>query len=394
MLRVLPGVPALRAFPMPPLLYFRIVCLTLVLLTCAKAQSADLTGEQIYLEQCVRCHGILGVGTAEVGAPLTGDQSLKELSKRIHETMPEDTAEKCSAPDAELVAAYIHQTFYSIVAQERNRPARVELSHLTVRQYENMAADLISSFHGEPELSDARGIKADYYKTSQQNKETLAIERTDPQIDFQFGEGSPGEPISPGEYSVQWSGALSPPETGVYEFIVETENVARLFLNEDENPLVDASVRSGDEREYRGTARLLARRPIHIRLEFFKSKEKTASIRLKWKPPLRPVEVIPDRCLSPLWVPRTLILTTQFPPDDRSRGYERGSSVSREWYEATTQAALEIATAVVADRTRRPTHQRAAQEGTRAARLPFAATPRSPVRSTAMSTARRHQRRA
>ena len=38
------------------------------------------------------------------------------------------------------------------------------------------------------------------------------------------------------------------------------------------------------------------------------------------------------------------MLTTPFPPDDNSLGYERGSSVSKAWDEATTQAAFEVAT--------------------------------------------------
>ena len=50
--------------------------------------------------------------------------------------------------------------------------------------------------------------------------------------------------------------------------------------------------------------------------------------------------------------------TTPFPPDDRSVGYERGTSVSKAWDQATTDAAIEVAGYVVAhlQRTgRRPT---------------------------------------
>ena len=35
------------------------------------------------------------------------------------------------------------------------------------------------------------------------------------------------------------------PETGVYEFIVRTENGARLWVNDNTKPLVDAWVKSG-----------------------------------------------------------------------------------------------------------------------------------------------------
>ncbi|MBC8136746.1 MAG: DUF1592 domain-containing protein, partial [Fibrella sp.] len=43
----------------------------------------------------------------------------------------------------------------------------------------------------------------------------------------------------------------------------------------------------------------------------------------------------------------TFVLTAPFPPDDRSMGYERGNSVSKEWDDATTSAALETADYVV-----------------------------------------------
>ena len=42
------------------------------------------------------------------------------------------------------------------------------------------------------------------------------------------------------------------------------------------------------------------------------------------------------------------MVETPFPPDDRSAGYERGVSVSPEWDEATTLAAVETADRVVA----------------------------------------------
>ena len=37
------------------------------------------------------------------------------------------------------------------------------------------------------------------------------------------------------------------------------------------------------------------------------------------------------------------VLTTPFPPDDKSIGYERGSTVSAEWFAAATAASAETA---------------------------------------------------
>jgi hypothetical protein len=138
-------------------------------------------------------------------------------------------------------------------------------------------------------------------------------------------------------------------ETGSYEFIIRTENGARLWVNDTDTPLIDAWVRSGTEIERRASLPLLGGRAYPLRLEIFKSRkarEKTASIALAWKPPHGVEEVIPARCLSPEPFPETYLVSTAFPPDDRSLGWERGTTVSKAWDEATTEAALDAASYV------------------------------------------------
>ena len=65
-------------------------------------------------------------------------------------------------------------------------------------------------------------------------------------------------------------------------------------------------------------------------------------------PAARTFEVIPRRNLSPSVVPEVFVLQTPFPPDDRSVGYERGTSISKAWDQATTDAAIEVADYVAA----------------------------------------------
>ena len=50
-----------------------------------------------------------------------------------------------------------------------------------------------------------------------------------------------------------------------------------------------------------------------------------------------------ERVLSTAASPRTYVVDTTFPADDRSLGYERGSSVSPTWHAAVVQAALDTA---------------------------------------------------
>ncbi|HEY2910102.1 MAG TPA: DUF1592 domain-containing protein, partial [Gemmataceae bacterium] len=59
------------------------------------------------------------------------------------------------------------------------------------------------------------------------------------------------------------------------------------------------------------------------------------------------VVAIPARQLAPQRSPEAFLVSTPFPPDDRSLGWERGTSISKEWDAATTDAALETANYVV-----------------------------------------------
>ena len=303
---------------------------------------------------------------------------MASLARLIAKTMPEDAPGECVGADAEKVAGYIYDTFYSKDAQARNRfrLPRIELSRLTVRQYRNAVTDLIGSFRNPSRWDDQRGLKGEYSGRGRRRRDNNSsggsLNRVDPEINFQFGTSSPipeqdalkdvakrwqraplllvplraFRPFSQ-EFRVTWQGSLLAPETGEYEFRVKTENATKLSVNDLRRPLFDALVKSGGDTEYRGSVYLLGGRAYPIRLEFSRSKEITSSIALEWKIPGRAFEVIPRRNLVPVSMPETFVLTPPFPPDDRSAGYERGTSVSKAWDLATTDAAIEVAGYVV-----------------------------------------------
>lgn len=317
------------------------------------------TGEQVYRAQCASCHGASGEGTAEYPRSLAGDRSVPQLSRLIARTMPEDDPGTCVGEDADKVAAYIHESFYSQGARARNTPPRIELSRLTVRQYRNAVADLIGSFRAPGSWGAERGLRGEYF---QSNFRKRVIERTDPEVRFDFGESSPDpSKFEAREFSIRWEGSVLAPETGDYEFIVRTEHAARLWVNGGNRPLVDAWVKSGKDTEHRASIFLLGGRAYPLRLEFTKAKQgvddsktnKTkpppvkASVALEWKLPRRPAEVVPRRNLGTGRAAEAFTVSTPFPPDDRSVGYERGTSVSKAWDQATTDAAIEVAGYVV-----------------------------------------------
>jgi len=353
--------------------------LMVALVPCMVAAGPARTGEQIYRQQCASCHGTSGEGTDDhYPRWLVGDRSVTGLARFIAKTMPEDAPGECVGEDAEKVAAFIYEAFYSKAAQARNhfQAPRIELSRLTVRQYRNTVADLIGSFRTPGRWDDERGLKAEYSSRGRRRRDGNgggnSLNRIDSEIRFAFGTDSPipeqnalkdvskrwqripvlfvplasFRPFSQ-EFRANWQGAVFAPETGEYEFLIKTENATRLLVNDKVRPLIDALVKSGNDTEYRASIYLMGGRAYPLRMELSRSKEKTSSIALEWKLPRRAFEVIPRRNLSPSSPPELFVLKTPFPPDDRSAGYERGTSVSKAWDQATTDAAIEVASYVV-----------------------------------------------
>ncbi len=326
---------------------------------CPAAAAADVSaGATIYRQKCASCHGPNGEGSKDYEKPLAGERSVAQLAKVIARSMPQDDPGTLSQADAEKVAAYVHETFYSPAARERNRPARIELARLTVRQYRNAVADLVGSFRPVVRWDEQRGLKGEYYKGRRLGRGERVLERVDPEIKFDFGTESPvPEKTEAHEFGIRWTGSLLAPETGQYEFLVRTEHATRLWLNDLNKPLIDAWVKSGNDTEYRASVFLVGGRAYPLRLDYSKAKQgvddsKTnpnkpsavkSSITLEWTRPHRTPEVVPSRCLLPVSVPEAFVVSTPFPPDDRSRGWERGTTVSKEWDEACTEAAFATA---------------------------------------------------
>lgn len=331
--------------------------------TKSKAPAKAKTGAQVYQAKCAPCHGVNGQGGAAYPKPLTGTQSVGELSKFIAQQMPPGPV-KCAAPDAAKVAQYMYDTFYSPLAQERDRPARVSLSRLTVRQFKNSVTDLLSGMQPRWGVGTQGGLSATYFRGRLwEGKDP--IKRVDSAIRAQFGTEAPKVPgldnVDPHKFSIRWVGSVVAPDTGDYEFIVRSDQAVRLYLNSQTKPLIDGWIRSSNDNEFRASIPLTGGQAYPIVLEFSKStvgvddtekrkklKPAPAFVELQWKRPKLAAETIPSRFLFSQEVRESYVVSTRFPADDRSIGYERGSSVSKAWDDATTEAALEAASYVAA----------------------------------------------
>ena len=295
--------------------------------------AAGPDGAALYKQQCARCHGADGQGAKKYPKPLAGDLAVPQLAEYLARTMPEDNPESLDPAEATAIAAFMAGDFYGKQARDRRTPVRADLSRLTVRQYDTAVADLLGSFRGEPKYD---------FKPDRGQAEPVRYARND------------------------FVGSLFAPHTGEYEFVftAPADTRGRVWLNDFTRPLVDAWVRSGPETEFRGRAKLLGGRAYRIKVEAVKidknrKRNKTfvgppapdspPAVVLRWVPPGGlPLEVVPDRYLAESKVPEVYVNPVNFPPDDRSMGWERGNAVSKAWDQATTDAAVAAADHVAA----------------------------------------------
>ena len=321
-----------------------------------KHLAAPRAGEVVYREDCMRCHGPVGEGVAgKSDDPLVGEKSIAALAKYIVREMPEDDPGALSIADATTAAEYIHQAFYSAAARARNHPPRIELAHLTVRQYRESIADLLGSLRTVRTTSEGGGLAGVYRerperdpKTPDRNRPEVTFkQQVDPLVDFDFGAQAPEKGTFAAQFAINWSGSVLVPDTGEYEFRVTSPNGVRLYVNppdngNERNALIDLWVSSGMSRTASSTVFLLGGRSVPLKLEFFKYKDKSAGVKLEWRPPGGAWAVIPSANLSPKDSTHVHVVSVPLPPDDASIGYERGASVAREWTEAIAKGALQV----------------------------------------------------
>ena len=318
--------------------------------------AAPRSGEVVYREECMRCHGPVGQGVAgKSDEPLVGEKGVPSLAKYIAREMPEDDAGALSAAESSASAEYIHKAFYSAEARARNHPPRIELAHLTVRQYRESIADLLGSLRAATSATESGGLTGSYRERPERDKakpdqnkpEVRFKEQLDAVVDFDFGTQPPEKGTYAAQFSINWSGSLLVPDTGEYEFRITSTNGVRLYVNapddgSEKSALIDLWVSSGMSRAGQSPLFLLGGRSYPLKVEFFKFKDKTAGLKLEWRPPGGAWAIIPASNLSPKGSSQVHVISVPLPPDDGSIGYERGASVSREWTEAVAKGALQV----------------------------------------------------
>lgn len=140
------------------------------------------------------------------------------------------------------------------------------------------------------------GLKAVYFDN--QNLMGALYGRTDSQVNFFWGTGSPATGISPDSFSVRWTGKVVSAHSQTYTFYTQTDDGVRLWVNGVQlvNGWQDSFL--GMVKERKGTINLVAGQQYDIKMEYY-DKSGNASAKLLWSSPSVPKQIIPSNALIP-----------------------------------------------------------------------------------------------
>ncbi len=136
------------------------------------------------------------------------------------------------------------------------------------------------------------GIRGDYYKGM--NFETLALSRTDPQINFNWGNNGPDPAVGNDNFSVRWTGEVEAVFTEKYTFYPRSDDGVRLWV--DGELLVDSWIDRGPT-EDQASIELVGGSTYSLVMEYYENGG-GAVAELRWSSPRTPKAIIPQAALS------------------------------------------------------------------------------------------------
>jgi beta-glucosidase len=124
------------------------------------------------------------------------------------------------------------------------------------------------------------GVKAEYFN-NQELRGPAATVRTDARIDFDWGRYNPTPALTGNNFSVRWTGKLTPPESGTYTLGFTADDGARLYI--DGKLLVEAWTNNPNKTATKEIA-LEGGRSYDLRMEYFQYQRENIA-KLVWSYP-------------------------------------------------------------------------------------------------------------
>ncbi|MFC5702668.1 PA14 domain-containing protein [Cohnella faecalis] len=111
---------------------------------------------------------------------------------------------------------------------------------------------------------EVNGLRAEYFNNKDFTS-PMAL-RTDANINFNWGTGSPAPGVDPDTFSVRWTGYIKPQYSETYTFYTNSDDGVRLYVN---NVLVIDNWTDHGLTENSGTITLTAGQKYHIKMEYY-----------------------------------------------------------------------------------------------------------------------------
>jgi beta-glucosidase len=124
------------------------------------------------------------------------------------------------------------------------------------------------------------GFRGEYFNNQELQGQAATV-RIDPQINFDWGRYKPTPQVGENNFSVRWTGKLTPPETGPYQLGATADDGVRLYL--DGKLLIDAWA-SNPTKTVTREVNLEAGRDYDVRMEYYQYNRESIA-RLVWSYP-------------------------------------------------------------------------------------------------------------
>ncbi|MFT3921564.1 MAG: PA14 domain-containing protein [Myxococcales bacterium] len=157
------------------------------------------------------------------------------------------------------------------------------------------------------------GLRGDYFSGT--TLASLVLSRTDATVDFSWGTAAPASVVAKDNFSVRWSGQLSPRSSGPTTFYTQTDDGVRLWIN---GQLVIDNWTDHGTTENGATLTLTAGQRYDVKLEYY---ERTggAVARLMWSNACDAKQVIPT---TQLYASASVPSTPSVPSDTARFAFE------------------------------------------------------------------------
>jgi hypothetical protein len=140
------------------------------------------------------------------------------------------------------------------------------------------------------------GLAAQYFR--QTNLTDLAFQRTDPQINFNWGLGSPSPALNVDSFSIRWRGKITARFTDTYTFTAATDDGDRLIIGGA--TIIDHFVRHSTIPPDTAILKMTAGVPMDFEFDYFEGGGDASAV-LSWSNAsgTEPLAVIPTSAFAP-----------------------------------------------------------------------------------------------